>query len=235
MRRASTIATAKASARRVATRTEGFKLLAAIIALMWIIEVINSLDHNRLGNDGIYPRDVDRLWGILTSPFLHVSFAHLLGNTVPFAFLGLIIAFRGAVRVALVTVIVILVGGLGTWLIAPAHSVTVGASGVVFGYAAYLVTRGIFDRSLLEALTGVVVLVLWGGVLLSSLEPHANVSWQAHACGAVGGVLAAWLLARDRRGRAPRPGPRGRDPRRGTRAGPLPGRADAGTGRALVK
>jgi membrane associated rhomboid family serine protease len=75
----------------------------------------------------------------------------------------------------------------------------VGASGVVFGYAAYLLTRGVFDRSVLELATGLLVGAVWGGALLSSLVPHYGISWQAHLCGAIGGVVAAWLLAtRDR-------------------------------------
>ena len=186
---------------------EGIGLLFAIVALMWIVEVINSIDNNALDGDGIYPRNFGRLWGILTAPFLHVSFAHLISNTIPFLFMGLIIALRGAARVAIVTLIVIVVGGLGTWLIAPSHSITVGASGVVFGYAAYLLTRGLFDRSALELLTGAIVGVVWGGALLSSLVPHYGISWQGHASGAVGGVVAAWLLARERQ----RPGPQAVD------------------------
>jgi membrane associated rhomboid family serine protease len=187
------------STRKRQTQREGIGLLAAIVALMWLIEVINSLDSNNLDSDGIHARDIGRLWGIFTAPFLHVSFAHLIANTVPFVFMGLIIALRGAVRLALITLIVIVIGGLGTWLIAPAHSVTVGASGVVFGYAAYLLTRGVFDRSALELLIGLVVGVVWGGALLTSLVPRYGVSWQGHAVGAVGGVVAAWLLARNRR------------------------------------
>jgi membrane associated rhomboid family serine protease len=183
--------------RRGEVQREGLALLAAIVALMWVVEVINTLDNNALDSDGIYARNFGRLWGILTAPFLHVSFAHLIANTIPFVFMGVIIALRGAARVALVTGIVIVVGGLGTWLIAPSHSVTVGASGVVFGYATYLLTRGLFNRSALELLTGAVVGVVWGGALLSSLVPHYGVSWQGHAAGAVGGVVAAWLLARD--------------------------------------
>jgi membrane associated rhomboid family serine protease len=175
---------------------EGLVLLVAIVVLMWLLEGINTIDHNALDSDGIYPRNIGHLWGILTAPFLHVSFQHLIDNTIPFVFMGVIIALRGAAKLALVTLIVILVGGVGTWLIAPAHSVTVGASGVVFGYATYLFSRGVFNRSWLEVLTGVVVGVVWGGALLSSLVPHYGISWQGHACGAVGGVVAAWLLAR---------------------------------------
>jgi membrane associated rhomboid family serine protease len=178
---------------------EGLILLAAIVAVMWLVEIINSLDNNGLNSDGIIPRNLGHLWAILTAPFLHASFAHLIDNTIPFVFMGVIIALRGAMRLALVTAIVIVAGGLGTWLIAPAHSITVGASGVVFGYATYLISRGLFNRSWLEILTGIVVGVVWGGALLSSLVPHYGISWQAHACGGAAGLLAAALLARPRR------------------------------------
>jgi len=189
---------------------QGALLLGAIVAFMWLVEAFNSIDSNRLDTDGIYARNVGRFWGIITSPFIHASFQHLLDNTVPFVFLGLIIAMRGAVRLAVVTGFVILIGGLGTWLISPsAHYVdTIGASGVVFGYATYLLTRGFFDRNILELLIGVVVGVVWGAVLLASLVPHQGVSWQAHLCGAVAGVLVAWRLSHyDRRpsGRSPAP------------------------------
>jgi membrane associated rhomboid family serine protease len=175
---------------------QGIELLLAIVAVMWIVEVINSLDHYALDNDGsLIPRDFPRIWAIFTSPFLHFGWQHLIDNTIPLLFLGLIIALAGASRVVLVTLIVIVVGGLGTWLIAPGNSQTVGASGLVFGYAAYLLTRGIFDRSALEIVIGVIVAVIWGGALLSSLVPQTGISWQGHLCGAIGGVVAAWVLA----------------------------------------
>jgi membrane associated rhomboid family serine protease len=189
---------------------EGLTLLALIVGVMWLLEIINTLDHNALdGDGGIYPRSLAHVWAILTAPFLHVSFAHLIDNTIPFVFMGVIIALRGAAKLALVTAVVIVVGGLGTWLIAPSHSVTVGASGVVFGYAAYLLTRGLFDHSWVELLIGVGVAVIWGGALLSSLVPHYGVSWQGHLCGAIGGVVAAGLLAGDRSQRPGKATPEG--------------------------
>jgi membrane associated rhomboid family serine protease len=177
---------------------KGIVLLIAIVAAMWVLEAINSIDHNALDNaGGIYPRNFDHLWAIFTSPFLHQNFApHLLDNTIPLLFMGVIIALRGALRLAAVTLIVIIVGGLGTWVASPSGSITIGASGVVFGYATYLLARGVFNRSLLELGVGLVVGVVWGGVLISSVVPHAGISWQAHVCGAVGGVIAAWILAR---------------------------------------
>ena len=207
---------------------EGLALLAAIVALMWFIEVINSLDGNALTNDaGIVPRSADHAWAIFSAPFLHANFQHLIDNTIPFVFMGVIIALRGAGRLARVTLIVIVVGGVGTWLIAPAGTNTIGASGVVFGYATYLFARGLFDRSALEILTGVIVGVVWGGALVSSVVPHAGVSWQAHVCGAIGGVVAAWLLA----GRRAPSNPRGGDgARRPPAQRPLPESLD----RALI-
>jgi membrane associated rhomboid family serine protease len=178
------------------TQREGLVLLLGIVAFMWLVEAINTLDSNRLGTDGIYARNISRFWGILTSPFIHASFQHLTDNTVPFLFLGAIIALRGAGRLALVTGFIIVIGGLGTWLISPGGGVdTIGASGVVFGFASYLLTRGFFDRSLWEILIGAVVGVVWGAVLVSSLVPHAGISWQAHFCGGVAGVLIAWRLS----------------------------------------
>jgi membrane associated rhomboid family serine protease len=178
---------------------EGLTLLLGIVVLMWVIEAINSIDHDALDHSGgIHPRSVEDLWAILTAPFLHVSFTHLIDNTIPFVFMGVIIALRGATRLALVTLIVIVVGGLGTWLVAPGGTVTVGASGVVFGYATYLFARGVFNRSALEIAIGIVVGVVWGGALFASVVPHQGISWQGHVCGAIGGVVAAWLLARQR-------------------------------------
>ncbi len=187
---------------RSAQPREGLVLLAAIVAVMWVVEVINTIDSNGLSSDGIYPRSLDRFWGILTSPFIHASFQHLIGNTIPFVFLGVIIALRGAARLALITGFIVVVGGLGTWLISPGPADTIGASGVVFGYAGYLLARGVFDRSLAELLIGIVVGVVWGAALLSSLAPHPGVSWEAHLCGGLAGIAVAWRLShREQSGR----------------------------------
>ena len=185
--------------RRGQTQLEGLIVLSGVVAIMWVVEAVNSLDSNRLAtSDGIYARNVDHIWAIFTAPFLHFSFQHLIANTVPFVFMGVIIALQGARKFLLVTLIIIVIGGLGTWLIAPAGTDTAGASGVVFGYATYLFARGFFDRSAFELLTGLLVGVVWGGALLSSIVPHYGISWQGHACGAIAGVIAAYLVRSER-------------------------------------
>jgi len=180
---------------RFAAQAGGLRALAALVAIMWVVEVVNSLDSYQLDKDGIVPRSLSHLDGVAFAPFLHASWSHLISNTVPFVILGLAIALTGAVRLLEVSAIVALVSGLGTWLIAPANSVTVGASGIVFGYAAYLISRGVFTRRALEILLGVVVLVVFGVTLLYDLIPHTGISWQAHLFGAIGGVIAASLLS----------------------------------------
>jgi membrane associated rhomboid family serine protease len=184
---------------------QGLLLLAALVLLMWLVEAINTIDSNGLDSDGIEARSISHFWGILTSPFIHASFQHLMDNTVPFVFLGVIIALHGARRLLIVTGLIILIGGLGTWVIGPGGTSTIGASGVVFGYATYLLTRGFFDRSIWELGVGIVVGVVWGAVLLSSLVPHSGISWQAHLCGGIAGVIVAWRLSQVDQRRQPEP------------------------------
>ncbi len=186
---------------RYGEQLDGLRALAALVAIMWAVEIVNALDSYRLDRDGIVPRSVSHLDGIVFAPFLHASFSHLLGNTVPFVILGVAIALAGAGRLLVVSLIVALVSGIGTWLTAPSGTVTVGASGVVFGYATYLISRGLFNRRITEVAFGLIVLLLFGGALISDLIPHSGISWQAHLFGGIGGVLAAGVLARPARGR----------------------------------
>ena len=188
-------------------RAAGFQLVVGMVALMWVVEVVDTIDNHRLDSWGIEPRDVEGLRGIVASPFLHAGFDHLISNTIPFVVLGLLIALNGIARVALVTAIVALIGGLGTWVFAPENTIHIGASGIVFGYASYLISRGVFDKSALELGIGALVVVVWGGALLASLVPREGISWQGHLFGAIGGVVAARVLApREARATSPEPG-----------------------------
>jgi membrane associated rhomboid family serine protease len=182
-------------------RFDGVVLLLAIVALMWVVEVVDVIADHSLDQYGIEPRDEDGLVGIVAAPFLHVGFGHLLANTVPFLAMGVVIALQGVGRLLAVTAIVALVSGLGTWLVASGSSIHVGASGIVFGYATYLISRGVFNRDAFEIVIGVVVVGIWGTALLGGLLPQEGISWQGHLFGAIGGVIAARVLAGNRRPR----------------------------------
>jgi membrane associated rhomboid family serine protease len=189
------------SAQETAPRSDrfaGVQVVLCLLVAMWVLEVVDiALDH-RLDEYGIEPRELDGLVGVVAAPFLHADFGHLIANTIPFVALGIIIGFQGVARVLWVTGIVMLVSGLGTWLVAPDNSLHIGASGIVFGYATYLLARGIFNRDVIEIAIGLGVAAIWGTALLGGLVPQDGESWQGHFFGAVGGVLAARVLARPR-------------------------------------
>jgi membrane associated rhomboid family serine protease len=178
-------------------RLRGLVFVGAMVALMWAVEIVDAAGAN-LDANGIHPRDVDTLPDIAFAPFLHAGWGHLIGNTVPFLLLGGAIALSGLIRTAAVTAIVVVVGGLGTWLIGPADTNHIGASGVVFGFAAYLIARGAFSRKPLHLVAGLAVIAVYGATLLFSLVPHPGISWQGHLFGAVGGIVAARVLDRRR-------------------------------------
>jgi len=162
---------------------------------MWFSEIFDAVSGLQLDQYGIEPRDPEGLVGVVASPFLHAGLGHVAANTMPFLMLGFLIALGGALRVVLVTVIVALVGGLGVWLLAPASSLHVGASGIVFGYAGYLLSRGFFSGRKRDFALAAVIALVWGGALLGGLLPEEGISWQGHLFGGIGGLVAGRVLA----------------------------------------
>ena len=171
-------------------------------AAMWAEEIVDLFPHTHFDSWGIRPRTVRGLWGILFAPFLHAGFPHLIGNTVPFLILGSVIAVGGVARIVQVVVLVGLTSGFGTWLFGQSNSVHIGASGIVFGFVTYLVSRGLFARKILWILGGIIVLVVYGGIVWG-LFPRPGISWQGHLFGTIGGVLAAWIMHGDHGETAP--------------------------------
>ena len=169
-------------------------ILAAYTGLLWAIQVVNAAVGGRLVGLGIEPRSLEGLRGILFAPFIHGSFAHLIANTIPLVLLGWFVMLRRTRDFFGVALLSALVGGLGTWLIAPAASVHVGASVTVFGFLGYLLSRGIFERRFWSILGSLAVFVAFGGALWGVLPGAIGISWQGHLFGLLGGVLAARLL-----------------------------------------
>jgi membrane associated rhomboid family serine protease len=178
---------------RAATCALGF------VVLLWAIEFVDVVLGNRLDDEGVRPRDDEGLVGILFAPLLHAGWDHLIANSLPLLVLGFLVFLSGIGRALAATAVIWVVGGLGTWLIAPEHTVHIGASVIVFGWLTYLMLRGIFARSEAQIALGAVILILYGGMLLGVLPGQPGVSWQGHLFGAIGGGLAAWWLAPDRR------------------------------------
>jgi membrane associated rhomboid family serine protease len=194
------------------TWTGALIVMAACTALLWGIQIANADHHYSYNRFGLKPRALDGLWGVVTQPFLHESYRHLLSNSVPFFAIGWVLLLSGMRVWLFVTGVVIVLGGLLTWLVAPSDVTIVGASGMVFGWLGYLLARAYFTRRLKWIFTAV-ALLLFFGTLLGSLLPtvDANVSWQSHICGFVAGVFVGWVLhpRRTAKGRAVRRAPVG--------------------------
>lgn len=194
------------TARRVdepATWLQALVLTGGFVALLWVLEVVDTLAGHRLDQYGVQPREDEGLLGVVFAPLLHAGFGHLAANTLLVAVLLFLVLFSGIRRGLAVTLTVWVVAGLGVWLTAPAGTVHLGASSLVFGWLVYLMVRGFVSRRPGEVILGITLFFLYGGVLLGVLPGQPGISWQGHLFGAVGGLLAALWLSERRRARQP--------------------------------
>lgn len=170
-------------------------VLMACVALAWVMELGDAIVPGRwLDSHGIVPRTLSGLWGILFAPWLHGGFAHLIANTVPFLTLGFLVLLRGLGTFVGVSLLIILLGGLGVWLFAPGNTIHIGASGLIFGYIGYLLARGYFERSVGSIVIAVVVAVVYGGALWGVLPGQRGISWEGHLFGFLAGVATAGIM-----------------------------------------
>ena len=170
-------------------------VMIGLLVLLWAIQAANWADSYRLDAMlGIQPHSLIHLGGIVTAPFLHVSWQHIEGNSVPLFVLGFLAAYRGVAKFVVVTGIVVVTSGLTVWLFQDTSSVTVGASGLVFGYFGYVLARGLFDRNWLDIAVGAAAGGIYYYILSVALPGTPGISWLDHSGGLAGGVLAAWLL-----------------------------------------
>ncbi|MEW1980907.1 rhomboid family intramembrane serine protease [Citricoccus sp. NPDC079358] len=169
-----------------------------LVVVMWVLEIIDLFLGGRLNQFGVQPLDPAGLPGILFAPLLHSGFGHLLSNTLPFLVMGAMIAWLTH-KWWLITAGIWLLGGVGTWLIGGIGTNHIGASVIVYGYAAFLVTYGILSRRFTAIAAAVVVVLLYGGIVWGFLPINPRVSWQGHLAGAAAGVVVAFADTRQAR------------------------------------
>ena len=176
-------------------------ILFGLVAVLWLVELIDAfiLQTYSLHRYGILPRDLIGLRGVLFAPFLHGNFPHLIANTVPFLTLGWLVMLQRTSDFWRVTGITILVGGLGTWLIGRSESVHIGASILIFGYLGFLLFRGYFQRNAPSIALSIIVAVFYGSLIFGVLPTRTGVSWEGHLFGFIGGVIAAYQIAKSDR------------------------------------
>lgn len=186
----------KRVSKRKAQRQTGLKLAGGFLATIWIVFIL-ELVFPWLQAFGIHPLDVSSLPFIFTSPLLHANFEHIISNSVPGAIFAFLVGYSGKRVFWEVTTFVVIIGGLGTWLLGGAGTNHIGASGLVYGWLAYLIVRGFFNRSIGQIITGVVLGFFYSGLIFGLLPGTEGVSWQAHLFGAIGGFVAGMMITSD--------------------------------------
>lgn len=160
-----------------------------LVACIWLVFVVNALIPVDLLVYGILPRQWDRIYGVLFWPFLHANLSHIGNNTVTLVIFGAIISLRNSSREFLIlSFMITLYAGLGVWLLGRPE-LHVGASGLVFGYFGYIMTRGIYDGRISSILISTAVMLLFGGMIWGILPTDAQISWEGHLFGFLSGVV----------------------------------------------
>ncbi|MFJ8650421.1 rhomboid family intramembrane serine protease [Streptomyces sp. NPDC093546] len=173
------------------------QLILAWVALLWVLEAVDLATGHALDTYGITPRETAELRDLVPAAFLHFGFPHVAANTVPLLVFGFLAALGGIRRFLAVAALIVVVDGLGVWLVSPSYSVTAGASGLIFGLFGYLLVRGFVDRKPLDIGVGLVIGAIWGSSILLGISPtQSGVSWQGHLFGLLAGVAAAFVFRR---------------------------------------
>jgi len=164
-----------------------------LVLIMWAVMIIRTIGGYNFAFLGIYPQKGLGLFGIVTTPFIHGDFSHLMANSVPMLLLGTAlflfyrdIALRILVMIWLFTGFWVWVGGREAWHI--------GASGIVYGLSAFILISGIIRRHTGLMAMALVVVFLYGSLIwgiFPEFFPEENISWESHLFGMVAGVALA--------------------------------------------
>ena len=160
-----------------------------LIATIWVVFVFDRV--LPLEKLGVLPRELSGLFGIVTMPFLHGDWKHIVNNSWPLLILLTILA--NTTRYFWQVIASITVGsGLLVWLFART-ALHIGASGLVFGLIGYLLVAGFKTKQAIPLIGSAIVFSMYGGIILSGISPfQTGVSWEGHLFGLIVGALLAW-------------------------------------------
>jgi len=176
---------------------KSLKISIIFVLILWIVRFIDIFLPADLNQYGILPRSPEGLTGILFSPFLHENFAHLISNTVPiFVLLTVIIFFYNKIA-SWIFAIVLLLGGFLVWCFAR-EAMHIGASGLVYGFAAFLIANGFFRRNIKSVSIAAIIVFLYSGMIYGILPIHSWMSWEGHLFGAAAGIISAYVFRKNR-------------------------------------
>ena len=172
-----------------------------MVFLMWLIYVVSFQENIELTFLGVKPRTLLSIPTILTAPLIHAGFFHLISNSIPILFLGTALFFFYRPVGKIVFWRCYLLPYILVWIFGPRVAWHLGASGMVYGLAFFLVIFGLAQGDILSVILSMVVMILYGGIIFTGLFPgFPGVSWETHLAGAATGTgTAVELYFRERK------------------------------------
>ena len=168
-----------------------------IAAVMWVVKIIELSFGIDLGRWGLRPQAWSGLVGILTMPFLHGSWDHLITNTVPVIVLGTALYYCYPTLAHRVMLFGYLGSGLLTWCLGNPGSIHVGASALIYSLNLFLIVSGFIRGNRQLIVIALIMVFLYGSFIwgmIPALAVPQNISWEGHLSGAIIGVALALLL-----------------------------------------
>ncbi|STX28624.1 AraC family transcriptional regulator [Legionella beliardensis] len=169
-------------------------ILIKIIAIPWAVYLVNLLIFKqRLLYLGIIPRHLRGIPGILLAPLLHANFNHLFFNSIPLLVLSNFILIDGFIYYLIVTIVITLGSGLLIWLFAK-PGIHIGASALITGYWALLVSNIYSQGSVTAIILGIISLYYFAGIFYGIFPSKKGVSWEGHLFGLIAGFATGYFL-----------------------------------------
>lgn len=172
---------------------QSFVIAAMLVSTLWVVNALLMIFHLDPGMFGIVPRDIHGLWGILSSPLVHDGWYHLIANTGPIFFFaaGMFYFYRDASRRAVIWIYLM----TGIWVWVAAHDGShIGASGLVYGFGAFLFFSGVFRRDVRSIAVSLVIAFFYGGMVWGVLPGQTGISWESHLFGAIAGIATSFYF-----------------------------------------
>ena len=173
-----------------------------LIIILWAVFGVQQLFHLNFEQFGIIPRTKQGLIGIIFAPFIHANIEHIAYNTIPLFTLSLILALLKPKGGIWIWWLLSVTTGLLVWIFARGNAVHIGASGVIFALIGFLITYGIFRRSLGSIITTIVIAALYGSFLWGILPTKSWISWESHLLGLVNGLFWGIIWGKNDRKKA---------------------------------
>ena len=167
---------------------------AILVIIIWIVKIVEVTFNINLAVYGLIPLNARGLIGIITSPFLHEGFAHLFGNSVPLFLLGALLFYFYRELAWRILLLIYLITGVWVWVFARGNGIHIGASGVVYGLAAFLFLSGILRREGKLMSITLLIAFLYGGMVwgvFPQFFPREHISWESHLMGLLAGTILA--------------------------------------------